>query len=481
MSFARRAKRSAAALAIFALAITACGKQVGWNYSSEITVPPPPETPGTEIAFAWTVQGGAVDASPFVPAAGPPGSTGNFMSRLQVTPSTSFTLWRRQKAGSAVELLEVQVANDPLVCLSQSAPGAMVQSQLLASDISITISNGRMWPLLPAISSFVELIPGRRYKLELTQPAWKRIADGAAYVWPFVVTSDTSGAQPVFADLKPIFPANPGSMWVNVSSAFPPKTPEQMDTLSAGASPFDSSGDPWALQGKDEKYTPTTGYHGDWPWCHLGAYYANDDVNDLLYVVPTVYRQAARPVHYFGLDAQSNAFWFNFARPGIWSTNYLGRVPTGANSFFMAPIADTHDWTGPDHQHASMRRVGEYAESTGSPWAWAEMIYYGELAKGMLRTIDPQPFGQGFPNTPRAYLAWLEMAYRAWRLDSTYDMTVAIKSIEDYLELSRDQSWSPGWGFPQPIWAQIADTWIPGHYAAASFEDLRMVPILLKV
>jgi hypothetical protein len=234
--------------------------------------------------------------------------------------------------------------------------------------------------------------------------------------------------------------------------------------------------------GPDVKYSPTTGYQSDWYWCHLGAYYARGDLNDIWWVMPTVYRQAARPLHFYGFDGSSSAYVFNMSRPGKWGTSYLGRAPLPTVND-IAPYADDHGWTGLDHQHASLRRVAEFAEVTGSPFAWQEVLHHGELAKPMMRLIDPAPYGSGFNNTSRGYLGWMEIAYRAWRLDPSTDLTVPIKAFEDFLELGHTQPFGKPWGEPQVMWAFANDKWIPGYnsYVAASFEDLRAVPILLRV
>ncbi len=418
-------------------------------------------------------------APDFVLAPGPQtGGTRNSVSRLPISNELSVVLHRRSNTAIPVSLLEVSVWNAPLVATTQPGPGGIVPSQQLPV-LEIVAGNGmRIFPLLPQLSSFLEVVPGKRYKLRFDDPSWRRIADGAGHVWPFVATTAATGT-PTFDDLAVLFPPNPGSIWGPVAADYPSKTTFEMSLLQ-GSSYFPATGDPWGIQGKDEKYTPSTGYHGDWPWVHIGAYYARGDRNDLLWVMPTVYRQAARPSHFTGFKATTD-HWFNFSRPALWGSSYLGRTPVSANADFIAPIADDHGWWGQDHQHASLRRVAEYAAATGSPWAWEETLHFGELAKAMLRTIDPQPFGPGFPNTPRGYLGWLECAYRAWLLDPTFDPLPAILAMEHFLELGHMLPFGKPWGTPQPMWAQISDKWIPGQYAAASFEDLRSVPVMLKL
>ncbi|MFN0207110.1 MAG: hypothetical protein ACKVS6_12475 [Planctomycetota bacterium] len=430
--------------------------------------------------FQWFVNGSPIDAPPFVPTPGPsPSRARNHVSKFQLTPQLTLVIYRRMWQPYGVALLEVGVFNSPLIVYNQPQPGLPIPSQILP-NIEIAVSGANIKPLFPAISTFKPVTTNQRYWMQLPNPTWRPIADGAGFVWPFLLTTDTM-SDATFADLAPLFPDNPGSMWLSqISPDFPKKTPTDMALLETGSFPFNASGDPWAVQGKDEKFGSQTGFHADWYWVHRGAFDSTGDINDLIYMAPTVYRQAARPVHYDGFDGSSNAFWFNSGRPAVWGSNHLGRVPTLANEGLHAPIADTHDWFGPSVQHASLRRVAEYAEATGSPWAWAETLHYGELAKATIRTLDPPPLGTGFVSTPRAYLAWLEIAYRAYRLNPNYDMSVAIQAVENYLELAHTKPWAKPWGTPQVRWATF-NVWIAGHWGAVSYEDLRFVPILLKV
>lgn len=441
--------------------------------------PPPSGDPSTGLTFTWFVNGIPFTPPAFTLAPGPTGSARNLESRLQLTHELALVLHRRVLPGSAVSLLEVAVWNDPLICQVQPAPGQTIPSQTIP-NLDLQISGGKGYPIFPALSTWKIVTLGSTYHLQLTDPSWAKIADGAGYAWPFIVTTDTATA-PKISDLYALFPPNPGSIWAPVAADYPAKEQWQIDELNTGGAYFTNSGDPWAVMGSDVKYTPQTGYQPDWFWCHLGSYYARNDYNDILYIMPTVYRQAARPCHFYGFDGSSSAFFFNMSRPAKWSTNPLGRVPVDGNELYIAPVADTHDWYGYDHQHASARRVAEYALATGSPFAWRLMLYYGELSKAMLRTLDPQPWGSGFPSTPRGYLGWLEIAYMANMVNPNFDMTVQAKSFEDFLELGHVQGFGKAWGTPQVMWAFINDKWIPGHYAAASFEDLRSVPVLLKV
>lgn len=442
--------------------------------------PPPPPPSGNPIAgvsFEWRVNNQPIAAPAFVNVAGPAGAAKNQMSRHQWSNEIALTLYRRYLPGSAVSLLEVAIWNDPLVCQVQPAPGAVIPSQTIP-NIDLIVNGASMYPCFPSLTCWDPVSDGQRYRLTITDPVNKKICDGAGFVWPFLVS--TAGVAPKLTDLAALFPPNPGSMWGPVSPAFPSRSPDAMKQLSEGSVYFPLHADPWDVMGPDVKYSPTTGFQPDWYWCHLGAYYARGDLNDIFYVMPTVYRQAARPVHFYGFNGTSSAFVFNMTRPGKWGTNYLGRAPLpSAND--IAPVADDHGWTGLDHQHASLRRVAEYAEATGSPFAWLETLHHGELAKPMMRLIDPAPYGNGFPNTPRGYLGWMEIAYRAWRLDPSYDMSVSIKAFEDFLELGHTQVFGKPWGQPQVMWAFFNDKWIVGAMASASFEDLRAVPILLKV
>jgi len=445
--------------------------------------PPPPPTDG--LTFKWTVDGVEKLPPAFVPAPGPGGNAGNLVSRLQLTSEVSLVIWRRFSPSSPVSLVEVGIFNDPLNCTTQQGGAGGVIPSVTMPDIGIFCFNGKMYPLLPTLSTWIPVNFGDSYYMNFGNPDWRKFCDGSGYVWPFLVTTNLAGSQPTFNDLTPLFPANPGSMWTAVDPAFPSHPANDMNAVTNGFTPFNNTGDPWVLQGLDEKPVAQAGFHGDWPWCHVGAYYTQNDLNDLLYIVPPVYRQAARQIHYNGFSSASSAlgeYMFLLSRPAIWGSKYLGRVPTGAVT--IAPQADNHGWTGPDHEHASIRRVGEYAESTGSPWAWQEVLHYGQLVKPMLRSIDPQG---GFPDTTRAYLAWLEVAYRCYRLDPTFDMTYPMECIERWLDRSRTFDWDgagpfvPGWGQPQPLNMLIAYSWFPGVYASASFEDCRFIPILLKV
>lgn len=433
--------------------------------------------PASGITFQWIVNGSPVNAPAFVNIPGPSNSAAqNTMSRLQLTHELALVVYRRALPNMAVSLVEIGVWNDPLICTNQPGAGATIPSQTLP-NLDITISGGSMYPLFPKLTSWHPVGNPQHFHLQLTDPTWAKIADGAGYVWPFLAT--TSAANPQFSDIVPLFPPNPGSIWSDVDPLYPSHTKQQLDELDTGGTYFPASGNPWDVMGPDVQYTPTTGYQPDWYWCHLGAYYARNDISDIQYVMPTVYRQAARPCHYYGFK-DTGAQLFNMSRPAIWGTDFLGRVPTKQNDLYIAPVADTHGWWAYDHQHASTRRISEFALATGSPYAWSMMLHYGQLAKSMMRTVDPQPFGPGFANTPRGYLGWLEIAYRCARQDATYDMSVCIRSMEDFLDLGHIQIFGLPWGMPQVMWAQISDKWIPGHYAAASFEDLRAVPILLR-
>lgn len=418
-------------------------------------------------------------APAFSVAPGPVASARNLVSRLQLTNELALVLYRRYQLGYAVSWLEAAIWNDPLICQTQSAPGMSIPSQTIP-DISLQVSGGMMIPIFQTLSTWGPTKIGSDYHLNLTDPTWAKVADGAGYAWPFLVTTNMN-VVPLITDLAALFPPNPGSIWGAVDPNFPSKQQWQIDELDTGGAYFPASGNPWAVMGPDVQYTPQTGYQPDWFFCHLGAYYARNDLNDIWYNMPTVYRQAARPCHFHGLHASASAYMFNMSRPGIWSTDYLGRVPTTGNDLFYAPVDDTHGWYGYDHQHASVRRVSEFALATGSPFAWDLMLYYGELAKAMMRTVDPAPYGPGFSNTPRGYLGWLETAYRVSIQNPAYDMTTCIKSFEDFLQLGHDQAFGGAWGAPQVMWAFINAKWIPNHYAAASFEDLRAVSILLKV
>ncbi|MFN0205023.1 MAG: hypothetical protein ACKVS6_01760 [Planctomycetota bacterium] len=441
--------------------------------------PPPNGDPTTGISFHWVINNIPFNPPAFVPSPGPANHPArNQISRLQLTHELALVLYRRVLPGSAVSLLEVAIWNDPLVCQVQPGPGLPIPSQVIP-NLDLVISGGRMLTMFPNLATWKPVTQGKRYRFQLTNPDWAKIADGAGHAWPFLVTTDV--IDPVATDLLPLFPPNPGSIWTAVDPNYPSRDPSQINELTTGGSYFPATGDPWGVMGADVQYTPTTGYQPDWYWCHLGAYYARNDINDILYVAPTVYRQAARPCHYYGFNGSSSEYWFNMSRPAKWSTNYLGRVPTGSNELFIAPINDTHGWYGYDHQHASARRVSEYAMATGSPFAWNLTLYYGELAKAMMRTIDPKPFGPGFDNTPRGYLGWLEIAYRASLLNPAFDMTPCINSMENFFEFGHIQPFGKAWGIPQVMWALVNDKWIPGHYAAASFEDLRAVPISIKV
>lgn len=438
--------------------------------------PPPAGDPIAGVAFSWRVNNVVVPPMPFVASAGPAGSAKNEVSRLQYTNELALVLYRRSLPGSAVSLLEVAVWNDPLVCQTQPTPGGVIPSQTIP-NLEISVSGAQIYPMFPVLTTWTAVTDGQRYRLVFDAPASAKIADGAGFVWPFLVSTATD--LPKATDIAALFPPNPGCMWGAVSANYPPKSAQDLAELSTGGLYFPAGADPWALLGKDVKYTPTTGFQPDWFWCHLGAYYARNDLTDIFYAMPTVYRQAARPCHYRGLDGDDPNLFMVMGRPGKWGTSFLGRVP--ASGAEAASYADDHGWTGPDHQHASLRRVAEIALATGSPYAWEETRYYGELAKPMLRTIDPAPYGQGFPNTPRGYLGWLEAAYRAKQLDPSYDLSYPIKVMEDFLELGHTQSYGKAWGQPQVMWAFMNDKWIPGHLAAASFEDLRAVPILLKI
>jgi hypothetical protein len=440
--------------------------------------PPPAGDPNAGLSFLWKVNSVNVTPPAFVDAPGPAGAAKNEMSRLQYSPQLALTLYRRWIPGSAVSLLEVAIWNDPLTCTNQPVAGGVIPSVSIP-NIEISVAGGQLYPLLPALTCWQPVIDGVRYSLPLSAAA-KKICDGAGFVWPFLVS--TAPDLPKFTDLAALFPTNPGSMWTTVANNFPTKPDNEVAELTTGGLYFPANADPWQLMGKDVQYTPTTGFQPDWFWCHLGAYYARNDLIDILYIMPTVYRQAARPCHFHGLDGSDPGLTFNFCRPGKWSTNYLGRVPTDFNADSIAPYADDHGWYGYDHQHASIRRVAEFAEATGFPFAWQETRYFGEVAKCMLRLIDPAPYGNGFANTPRGYLGWLEIAYRAWRLDPTYDMSFPIKVFEDFLETGHTQPFGKAWGQPQVMWAFVNDKWLTGGVlASASFEDLRAVPILLKV
>lgn len=438
---------------------------------------PLPTPPG--LSFYWVVDNIPKFPPEFTISPGPPGGSRNFVSRLQLTHELALVLYQRVSPDSAVSLLEAVIWNDPLICEVQPGPGLPIPSQTLP-NVDLVISGARMYPIFPALSTWKSVDPGTKYHLQLTNPDWSKIADGAGYAWPFLVTTDPV-VDPNVTDIVPLFPPNPGSIWSSVDPNFPSHTSAEIAELSTGGAYFPATGDPWAVMGQDVQYTQSTGYQPDWFWCHLGAYYARDDITDILFILPTVYRQAARPCHFFGLDGASGSIWFNMSRPATWSTDYLGRVPVISNTLLTAPVEDSHGWYGYDHQHASTRRVAEYAMATGSPFACSLVLYYGELAKVMMRSIDPQPYGGGFDNSPRGYLGWLEIAYRAQLLDSSYDMTICVKSMSDFFKFCHDQPYGVDSGTPQVMWAQVNDKWIPDHYAAASFEDLRAVPILIKV
>jgi hypothetical protein len=346
-------------------------------------------------------------------------------------------------------------------------------------QLEIVASGAQIYPMYPALTTWVPVNDGVRYRMQINNTADRKICDGAGFVWPFLVS--TAPELPKWTDIAALFPANPGNMWMPVNPAFPTRPTNELSELSTGGVYFPQNAGPWDLMGKDVKYAPTTGFQPDWYWCHLGAYYARNDLTDVNYVMPTVYRQAARPCHYYGFNGDGAEFVFSMGRPGKWGTNYLGRVPTNSNADGVAPVADDHLWTGPDHQHTSLRRTSEFAEATGSPFAWQETLYYGELAKPMMRLIDPAPYGGGFNNTSRGYLGWMEVAYRASRLNPGYNMQPCIKSFEDFLELGHTQVFGKPWGEPQVMWAFYNDKWIPGPLVSSAFEDLRAVPILLRV
>jgi len=431
------------------------------------------------IQFRWLVDGAVYPAPDFVNSPGPAATAArNSVSRFPISSHVSLLIYRRMIPDTAAMWIEAGFMNDPLITTAQPFAGAAVSSELLP-DVQLEVAGGRLLPLFPQLATFKPVLPEVRYRLTFPQESDRFVADGAGHIWPFVATTETSlGGS--WSDLSALFPANPGCMWASVDPTFPSRSNQEMAWLN-GSTLFPTTGDPWGLLGVEEKETWTTGYHGDWPFCHIGAYYARNELQDLMYIAPTVYRQSARPAHYDGFIGSVPSVWLNNCRPAPWGTEYLGRIPVRDNPNKVAPVADDHGWTAQDHQHGSLRRTAEFAEATGSPWAWAETLHHGELAKAMLRTIDPAPYGQGYANTPRGYLGWLEIAYRAWRLNPSYDMSQPIAVMEHFLDLGHAQPYGKPYGQPQVMWAQISNTWIPGHYAAASFEDLRAVPILLKV
>lgn len=450
--------------------------------------------------FTWILDGQAITAPEFEPAKGPPGGTQNFVSRHQFNHEISLSIYERVKRDYPVALLEVAIFNDPLVCQVQPAAAAPVPSSLLPEIIFKVEGEARIYPIQPALSTFRPIEAGKRYRLQMTNPDWRKIADGAGMVFPFYYVANAQAPEPSFADLQSLFPANPGTIWLPINSAFPGKTLAQMASVNNGTYPFDASGNPWAVQGDDRKDFWSVGYHEDWKWCHLGAYYARQDLNDLLFVMPTVYRQAARPCHYYGLQIDFDISNFPgmgdqeiciyMGRPGVWGTNHLGRVPA-PNGYgpVIAPHfmgwtddqgndpSDTRLWTGPDYQHASMRRLSEYAMATGSPWAWQETLYYAELAKGGLRVMYQ------FGDVPRAMLAKAELAYRAYKLDPSDRSAVdaAIATMERFLLLRSQQYWYPNGGGPAPFYAMVTDQWIPGHLATALYQDIRAAAMFLKL
>lgn len=501
---------SVLAIALATSTLSACsgngGSPISGGDPGGNTDPPPSgrrSTVGAQAmgSFSWIVDGETVDAPSFVPAKGPEGATRNFVSRHQLSHELSLSVYQRVKPGYGVALLELAIFNDPLVCRVQPAAAAAVPSSTLPEIEFEVAGSDRIFPVQPALSTFRPVEAGKRYRLQMTNPEWRRIADGAGMVFPFYFTTSAQGPEPSFAELQPLFPQNPGTIWqLPVNPAYPGKTAAQMSAVHNGYSPFDGSGDPWAVQGDDRKDFWSVGYHEDWKWCHLGAYFARGDRNDLLFVMPTVYRQAARPCHYDGLQIDFDISNFPsmgdqqiciyMGRPGVWGLDRLGRVPAPQGygpviaPHFMGwaddhgeDPSDTRLWTGPDYQHASMRRVSEYAMATGSPWAWQETLYYAELAKGGLRVMYQ------FGDAPRAMLAQAELAYRAYKLNPGDRSAVdaAIATMERFLVIRSQQPWYPSGGGPAPFFAMVSDQWIPGHLATALYQDTRAAAMFLKL
>ena len=438
--------------------------------------------------YWWICNGNRIEAPRFVDSPGP-GPAVNKVSRLELPSGISLSVFRRREKGMDGEWmngewLELAVFNDPLRYRKMRDSVDPIPATRLP-DISFQTEGQAIGPLMANVFPWKNTAIDTVHLL-FTDPQWAMCADGAGIVAPFFAKPVPEGRQallrPTILDLVPFFPGNPGSMW---------GLPARPGILSSSVG-FPQDGNPWSVMGDDKKDFWEVGFHKDWQWCHLPHYYASGDVMDLHNILPTVYRQAARPCHYHGLQVPglpSEAGIMTYlGRPRWGSTDMLGRDVDAewiqiARNFtgWYDDLSSTRHWTGPDNEHASFRRLSEFAMATGSPWACEEAIYQGELSKGAMRVM------YRFGETTRAYLAQSEIAYRAWKIRVSSLSIPSIQgggvsaAIEIWKKFIAQRNAGAGGSKPWPLTAQISGQWIPGEPAAAAYEDLRAVPIILKI
>lgn len=424
------------------------------------------------MKYFWIVNGNKVEAPRFVDS---PGPGLNKVSRLTLNSGISLSIYRRRAEGVEGEWLELAVFNDPLRYTKPRNPADPIPATRLP-DVSFQTEGQAigpiMWDLFPWKNTAIDTV-----HLFLADPTWAACADGAGIVAPFFAKPSERQTllRPKIQDLVPFFPGNPGSIW---------GLPVRLGPFFGAVQFFDTTGNPWAVQGNDKKDFWEVGFHEDWKWCHIPSYYREENLIDLEKILPTVYRQAARPCHYHGLKIDGlpsqNGIQTYMGRPRFGSTDMLGR-DVDAEWKQIAPnftgwyddVSSTRYWTGPDNEHASFRRLGEFALATGSPWACAETAYQGELSKGAMRVMSR------FGETTRAYLAQSEIAYRGYLISG--DRSAVDCAIEIWKKFIAERNAGAGGSKPWPLTTQISDQWIPGEPAAAAYEDLRAVPIMLKM
>ncbi|MBX7145388.1 MAG: hypothetical protein K1X79_13130 [Oligoflexia bacterium] len=446
--------------------------------------------PGTNFSVGFTFGGSQIALDGFQLAPGPaqPYNVKNFVLKTRFTPYLQVAFYIRKSTNDSTQAmsLEFKLCNNPLYYPDPAAVvNNVVPSQKLVGPIEFHISGGaRLSSMHPQLSPFTQvtssaagtityrlLLPHIDNPKNLAAPDPSRLADGACIADGFVIDGKNNSAPaPTFFDLAPLFPPNPGqTLWSAIDPLFPAPTTAYLSDWANASLYFETkttkAWDPalnngfggWANLTADGPlyFAPVdgvvtdehqTGFHWDWSYARAsGHYLATGNITGLLAAMRGIYTVFNRPQHFDGLNADSTKVSFVDGRPAlsIYGTSDLGRPHSGAQ---YALPADAHGWLGVEVQHGSFRAGSEIAMLTGLPMIWEETRYYGELAKAMLRSIDPKPApgAEGFCNTPRGYVSLLEAAFRAWKIDSNYDMSYPIQVIENFISVFHNMPFAPG-------------------------------------
>lgn len=445
--------------------------------------------PGTTYSVGFTFGGSAIPLNGFEVAPGPPqpANVKNYVLKSRFTPYFQVAFYIRKSTTNPAQpmSLEFKLCNNPLYFPDPSLiQNNVVPSQKLVGPIELHVSGGArlnsMHPQLspfspvsssdPATITYKLLLPTINNPKGLVAPDPTRLADGACIAEGFILDGKPAQSPPsTLVDIAPLFPPNPGkTLWGPIDPNFPAPTLAYMTDWANATLYFDAKSSKawdaslnngqggWAtLLADGNLYFSAvdgvvmdehqTGFHWDWSYARASGYYlATGNISGILAALRGIYTVFNRPQHFEGLDTDATKVSFVDGRPAlsIYGTSNLGRPHSGAQ---YATPADSHGWLGIEVQHGSFRAGSEIAMLTGLPMIWEETRYYGELAKAMLRSIDPKPApaAEGFCNTPRGYVSLLEAAYRAYMVDPGFDMTYPIQVVENFIKLFHEIPFAP--------------------------------------